>query len=251
MQFKLVNLNTWLGGKLFDQASAFLQQESPDIITLQEVYNGTDSKLPKNLRTILEIKKLGYTYFSFSPCFQDESTQGKLDRGNAILSRFPIVSTHSIFYDRPYGVYSELNSQDFPFFPSNLQYCQIQIEDKTVNVFNTQGIWGLDGKDSKRRLAMSNTIVTAIKDKEHVILAGDFNVRPNTKTIGQIEEHLQNVFKDESKSTFNMKRKNIPGYASAVVDMIFVSRDIEVVSHDCPEVDISDHLPLICSLRLK
>ena len=58
------------------------------------------------------------------------------------------------------------------------------------------------------------------------------------------------MFKDELKTTFNMKRKTDPGYAAAVVDMIFISKNIEVISHDCPQVDISDHLPLVCKFNI-
>ena len=47
-----------------------------------------------------------------------------------------------------------------------------------------------------------------------------------------------------------MKRKTDPGYAAAVVDMIFISKNIEVISHDCPQVDISDHLPLVCKFNI-
>ena len=143
----------------------------------------------------------------------DEATEGKVDRGNAILSRFPITKTNDIFYDRPYGVYSENRPQDFPILPRTVQKAEIQIDNKIVNVFNTQGIWGLDGDDNERRLKMSRTILDRIKGKRNVILAGDFNVKPNTKTINNIEKVLINVFKDELKTTFNMKRKTDPGYA--------------------------------------
>ena len=119
----------------------------------------------------------------------DETTEGKVDRGNAILSRFPITKTNDIFYDRPYGVYSENRPQDFPILPRTVQKAEIQIDNKIVNVFNTQGIWGLDGDDNERRLKMSRTILDRIKGKRNVILAGDFNVKPNTKTINNIEKY--------------------------------------------------------------
>lgn len=47
-----------------------------------------------------------------------------------------------------------------------------------------------------------------------------------------------------------MKRKTTFGYATAVVDMIFVSGDICVTSKSCPKVDISDHLPLVCEFEI-
>ena len=180
----------------------------------------------------------------------DENTQGKVDRGNLILSRFPIVNKNDVFYDVPYGIYFDDGKQDFSIFPRTIQHAEIQAGNQAVNVFNTQGIWGLDGDDNTRRLRMSKIIRDQIKDKENVILAGDFNVRPDTKTIHNIEKVLKNVFKDELVTTFNMKRKTNPGYATAVVDMIFISHNTAVVSHSCPPVDISDHLPLVCEFNI-
>lgn len=252
MRFTFVTLNIWLGGKLFDAALDFLKEQNPDILALQEVYNGTGLSLPKNERTVDVIKEtLGYEYASFSPCFLDIGTKGHVERGNAIFSRFPLQHVSSIFYDMPYGEYSDSKPEDFPIFPRTLQHATLQIGDKNVDVFNTQGIWGEDGDDSARRLKMGEIIVREIQEKEHVILAGDFNLKPHTKTIKNIESQLTNVFKDELKSTFNMKRKTNPGYATAVVDMVFVSRSIEVKHHVCPNVDISDHLPLVCEFSLK
>ena len=115
------------------------------------------------------------------------------------------------------------------------------------------GIWGLDGGDNSARFKMSDIIVEQIKDKEKVLLAGDFNLKPNTQTIKNIEKYLTNVFKDELKSSFNLSRKNLekfPGYATAVVDMLFVSSDIKLLTHSCPQVDVSDHLPLICEFEV-
>ena len=47
MVFKFVNLNIWIGGKLLDSALDFLSKENADILTLQEVFNGSGNELPK------------------------------------------------------------------------------------------------------------------------------------------------------------------------------------------------------------
>jgi endonuclease/exonuclease/phosphatase family metal-dependent hydrolase len=66
----------------------------------------------------------------------------------------------------------------------------------------------------------------------------------------QVGQHLTSVFGDSLKTTFNISRKDNPGYATAAVDMMFVSSDIEVIEKACPAVDVSDHLPLVVQLRL-
>jgi endonuclease/exonuclease/phosphatase family metal-dependent hydrolase len=249
---KFISLNLWPVGELFDRIVDFLDQEQADLLFLQEVYNGTDSAIPLKFRAFEELKKhLKLPYGEFAPTFFDVDVPGaeRVDQGNAVLSRFPLQSREPIFYDVPYGE-RQNTPAGFPFNPRNLQRVTAEIHGQTVYLFNTQGIWGLDGGDTDRRLQMSQKIVNEIKDVSPVILAGDFNVKPNTQTIYNIEKHLQNVFKDELVTSFNMNWKTNPGYATAVVDMVFVSPTIRVTSHHCPQLDISDHLPLVCELEL-
>ena len=47
-----------------------------------------------------------------------------------------------------------------------------------------------------------------------------------------------------------MKHNDKGGYATAAVDMIFVSPNIKIIEHDCPDVDISDHLPLVTTMSI-
>lgn len=247
MQIKFLTVNAFHGGTFLDNLIDFLRNEKADIIAMQEVYNGTNSHLDRNFRTVDEIQKelSMYKYVSFAPSFLDDRSVGKIERGNTIFSRWSIVTEDSIFYDFPYGVYQHETSTRFENFPYNLQHAVIQAEHVQLNVFNTHGVWGFDGEDNERRLHMSEVIVNSIKGKENVLLAGDFNVQPHTKTIQQIEHHLTNVFKDELKTSFNMSHKKDPAYAKAVVDMMFVSKNIQVVEHSIPSVDVSDHLPLV------
>jgi endonuclease/exonuclease/phosphatase family metal-dependent hydrolase len=95
---------------------------------------------------------------------------------------------------------------------------------------------------------MSVTISDAIADQSNVILAGDTNARPTNKAILEIEAHLKSVFGKELQTSFNMRRKDNPGYATSCVGMIFVSPNIKILEKPCPDIDISDHLPLIATL---
>ncbi len=168
----------------------------------------------------------------------------KIQEGNAIFSRYPILKNATTFYDIPYSE-RNLGEKYFTHTPRNLQHATIKIGSKTLNIFNTQGIWGIDGVDNERRLKMCKVIADKTKNEKNVILSGDFNVKINTRSINQIEQHLTNIFKNRLKTTFNMKRKNSPKFADAVIDMIFVSKEIKVIDSCCPQVDISDHMPLV------
>ena len=250
---KFVCLNLWIGGKLFDDILDFLKKESPDILVVQEAYNSKDKNWENRLRSIEIFKKeCNFPYNFFSPACIAVLEDKEVEAGNAIFSRFPIVKSDTIFFDVPFKKifnYETINS-DYSLTPRNLQHAVIKINNTNLNVFNTQGIWDKNREDTERRLKMANTIVDNIKGKENVILAGDFNVKPNTKSISVIEGHLNNIFKGNLKTTWNMRQKNDPVKETAVIDMVFVSKDIKIVDKYCPNVDISDHLPLVCIFEI-
>jgi len=163
------------------------------------------------------------------------------EMGNGVLSKFPVKASGTVFYDVPYDT-NFVDKADFTQAPRNLQHACVEVGGNVVNVFNTQGIWGLDGYDNERRLNMARMIAKEIGDKKNVVLAGDFNVKEGTETVAVIENRLLNVFKGELKSSFNMKWKVNPNFATAVVDMVFISQDIKV--------NVSDHRPLVAVLEV-
>lgn len=252
MKIKLITLNLFQGGMYFDRINDFLKKENPDILCIQEAYNSNNKKLAKSLRSIDALKEILPSYrYHFAPELLDARKEGKIPIGNAIFSRFSITKTDTVFYDIPYGEYEDFlknNNKHFvSLLPKNLEYIKVKINSMELNVFNTHGIWGQDGKDTKRRLQMGETIVNQIKDKKNVILAGDFNLSPTTQTVRNIEKHVKSVFSKELQTTFNVKLKPHRGnFATSVVDMIFVSKHIQILKKYCPNVDISDHFPLVC-----
>lgn len=253
MKIKYITLNILEGGVFFDNIATFLKQEQPDIVGFQEVYNGESPEFPKKYRSIQLLQQVLQNYhYSFAPVFSEKLPLGEAELGNAIFSRYPIVEEKNTFFDIPYDSQykKELRNGDFSYEPRSVQWTKIDIEELYVNIFNVHGIWGHDGDDNPRRIKMSQTILDQVGEKTKVILAGDFNVQPHTQTISMIEKRLKNIFKDELTSTFNMRHKDNPGYATAVVDMIFISDDIALIEKTCSEADVSDHKPLIAVLEL-
>ena len=258
MKIKFITLNILHGGELLDSILEFLNKEDPDIIALQEVCESKDLSLPKNLRTTSVLTEYYKNYtLKFAP-EQLWIKEGNVEIGNAILSKFPIISHKIEFFDVKYGYYPESPEKtDFSKDPQNLQHIEIDIHGTTFNIINVHGIWGFDGEDNPRRDVMSSVITRRIKNLSNVVLSGDFNTRPYTHAIKNIEHYLRNIFKDELKTTFNVPRRlknihkqNETGYASSVVDMIFMSPQLKIVDHYCPAVDVSDHLPLVAILEI-
>jgi len=246
MPIKFVTLNIWWGGELFDNAIEFLKRENPDILSIQEAITGVGTEVPKKFKTINQIRsEFSYKYYSFAPAFNKQTKYGVIEVGNVIFSRFPIVFSQTVFFDIPYGTWPKIKNEDFTNVPRNIIHAKIDVNSSLLNIFNVHGIWGINGNDNDRRLSMGEKIVTLVKDKENTILSGDFNISPNTKTIAGIKKYLISVLKDELTTSFNKKRKSDIKYHTAVADMIFVSKEIKITNHYCPQVDVSDHLPLV------
>ncbi|MBI2473675.1 endonuclease/exonuclease/phosphatase family protein [Candidatus Uhrbacteria bacterium] len=247
---KVLCLNLWQGGNLMNEILSFLRKEDPDVLVMQEVYNGHDLLWERKFRSLDVLREeLNYPYEHFAPAFLERTSFGKVEQGNAVLSKFPLLGSKTFFYDVPYGEREDLP----PYYkttPRNLQHVTLDVHGRMVHVFNTQGVWGEDGEDNDRRLFMGKKIAEAVQPYQDVVLAGDFNVQEKTKTIGMIEGQLVNVFKDERTTSFNMRHKTNPGYATAVVDFMFVSPNLNVKDKWSYDEDVSDHLALAVDIQL-
>ena len=250
MQFSYLQLNIWLGGKVWNPMVAYLKQENPDILALQEVYDGHDPALEKRFRTVEELKKeLGYPYHTFQTASIDTRENCNIPWGNAIFTKFPITHSEAIFFDVPFGE-NQTGIEYAETAPRNMAHAVVACGGEEINVFSLHGIWGHDGEDNARRIAMSNTILEHVCNKKHTVLSGDFNVREKTRTIEILEEKLVSVFKNELETTRNMRQCNNPKFTHSVIDFIFASRDLSVVSHRCSDADVSDHVPLAATFEL-
>jgi len=254
MQLKFITLNLWLGGILQKDILEFLKKEKADVVVLQEVYSSPDTKIPPHNRSLEFLSELGYPYQDFAPALVDDYPWGKITEGNAVLSRFPIKESNVTFFDKPFDpnrARAAFDPATYPTTPRNLEHVVLDTPAGDVNVFNLQGVWDLNGDNfSPQRQQMSEVIIREIKGKANVILAGDTNAKYTNPAMRAIEEYLTNIFGDSLTTTFNVKRKDNPGYATAVVDMIYVSPTIKVIEKSCPDIDVSDHLPLVTTLQI-
>lgn len=256
MRLKLITLNVEHGGRKFDNILSFIKKEKPDIVTFQEVYDSDLFKYEKRFRAFGEYRKefkeiLPFSAFQSSCFFITEIEEGA-EQGNAVFSKFLIKKNSKTQLSGLYGEIDQKGVIDFSDYPSILQEVELDVDGTTVNLYNIHGIWGFDGGDSERRINMANIISSRMKDKKNVILAGDTNfTKDAVKTIEIIKSSgVKSVFENSLVSTFNMKFKDNPGYATAAVDMIFVSNDMKVIKREMPKVDVSDHYPLTTILQI-
>ncbi|MDB4984316.1 MAG: Endonuclease [Patescibacteria group bacterium] len=121
-------------------------------------------------------------------------------------------------------------------------------KERSVCILNVHGLWNGQGKgDSDMRMHQSNRIVAALRYLNErfnceFILAGDFNLAPDTKSVSIIEKFgLRNLITENGiSSTRTRHYKKECKYA----DYMFVSSGITVNQFKVLRNVVSDHAPL-------
>ena len=126
-----------------------------------------------------------------------------------------------------------------------MQYIRIEKTGKILNISNIHGLWNGQGKnDTEQRIEQSMRIKGFLEKLEgDIVLCGDFNLLPETKSISIIENiGLKNLIKE-----FNITSTRTSFYKKPLkfADYIFTSKNIMIKSFEVLPDEVSDHSPLI------
>ncbi len=233
---KILFLNVWhglVGEKLREYVK--FQASKIDIFCFVEI----DPPLFKEFSSLLP----GYT-----PVYsQGVKTMylGNVTEGRAVFVRKNIkaVSDSKIFTYR-----------DTKTDAGGAQFVQLNINGKDLFIGNVHGKARPGDKfDTPARITQSRRLINFFKDKKGPkIIAGDFNLMPDTKSISVFEDAgYRNLTKEFNiKSTRNQvswdQFASVPGYVKQYfADFCFVSPEIKVINFEVPYNEVSDHLPQI------
>lgn len=233
----------------------FLTRQNADIMVFQEVNKSNNStKSSYNTNDLLHKNFPSYSLAFDAALKINYHEEGVIaEQGNTTLSRFSITKHELVYFDSQYTTLNNPlpgKNPDYRIFPKYMQKSWINISPKIeLLVINLHGVWDYHGDDNPERLKMKDTILQHVKDEEYVVIAGDSNVRWQTKTISELMNFYPSAITPIPATTFNMLQKNNPGYAAAAVDIILVSPNIKVIEGKCHSVNISDHLPLTAIIQ--
>ncbi len=233
-----------------DRIVQLIRDEGADVIGLNEVdYETTRSRGINQAKYIAQ--KLGFDY-----------AEGKIFKtsgghfGNAVVSRYPIVSSKNHILPNPMG--HELRAA---------LECQIDIDGAILNFFSTH----LDVRDPDSRTAQAVELVQlASKLRGPTIIAGDFNAVPllSTETAEvmkqfndtwQVYRMLIDSAEIARESVFTRDYLKGGNTIDAVspnrrIDYVFASHDLmirsEVGAARVPSTMASDHLPYLVELEM-
>ena len=242
---KIISLNIW-GGIVKEPLLEFFRAHAEvDVFLLQEVfYNGTERTTigygaqTRQPRIYHEIQDVLSDYQGlFAGVEGDEWGLATFVRRSLSVIRSGDVFVHR-WKDAMVG-------KDGTTLGRNLQYVELVSAHSHMLLCNFHGLFNGNGKtDTDDRLQQSAKIlefINADSSGSPVVLAGDFNLNPDTKSIAMFEKGLRNLIKEygitSTRTSFYEKENRFADY-------VFVSSTVEVKDFKVLPDEVSDHAAL-------
>ncbi len=246
-----------------------LEKIQPDVIGLQEIdFHSQRSYYVNQLETIA--RKAGYPYAAKAinwdkrylpfPYWPPSVHFGRVLSGQAVLSRWPILSTERIVLSKP---------KSKPFFYNAfyldrlIQVVKIKIGSRDLIILNVH----LDDIDRETREDQARKLLNiyhSFKDDYPVLLMGDFNsIPPDAPQKKDFPDEPGMDFRNDRTIGFfledpGLKAADITGFTfpadspTRKLDYIFYTHDkIELIKVFVPGIAGSDHLSTVMQFSLK
>jgi endonuclease/exonuclease/phosphatase family metal-dependent hydrolase len=243
---KLISLNIW-GGRMGEPVLEFFKDHADvDIFLLQEVFqNATErtnwnAKCRSNIfQEIADVLPEHRAYFA-------PSVMNEWGLAAYVKKSIPIEEIGDFFV---HNTMDSLVPNDGSSIGRNLQYLSMMLNGAPIVVVNFHGIWTGNGKDdTEDRINQSRNIIDFLKTLHgEIILCGDFNLNPETKSLNMIAEELglKNLIKEFSITSTRTSLYTKPG---KFADYVLISPKIRVKNFTTLPDEISDHAPLFLEI---
>jgi endonuclease/exonuclease/phosphatase family metal-dependent hydrolase len=237
---KLIQLNVW-GGRLQNQIANFLKEERPDIVCLQEAisFNQEDAAVFLTIENIQ--KNSGLDYAVVAPVFSFNLMNGVAKFGNCILSRFPIQKSEIVFTHLEHKENFDFNEHNSNV--RNFIHTDIKIKGRIYNFLTHHGYHIPDHKNGDEETLHQMKQLDEYLDqiKGPIVLTGDFNLAPHSKSLEQINKKLTNL-----SIKHHLKTTRTPlTHKTEVCDYIFVNDEVKIKDFYASDEIVSDHKALI------
>ncbi|MBP7741337.1 MAG: endonuclease/exonuclease/phosphatase family protein [Candidatus Pacebacteria bacterium] len=242
---KIVSLNTWAGVVYEPLLKFFDTYRDVDIFCLQEIYSKAEGKeephpelamrldLFERIEERLQDTHVGY----FRPAHADYYGQALFVKKDIVVEEEGDIFIYENNEPEARGKHSR-----------NLQYIRITVNGKPTVVANLHGLWnGMGKSDTPDRILQSENIRAFVRGRsEQVIVLGDFNLNPNTKSLSIAGEGMRNLIEEygitSTRTSFYERENRFADYA-------FVSPDVEVVDFKVLPEEVSDHAALYLEIE--
>jgi len=261
---KLLNLNVGIRIDNADKIAQLINKEKPDFITLQEVTRHLDDAVDSRYKSKQSIEsqlQQKYEHTFFGPLWESDGFKtptrldryfgGHIEQGNQILSRFPIESGSNEFFHRHFEYLQDWSNWKQEDHGRALLITTINVMGKMLQIITLHGIWTQSKTDDDRTLAECKHIVQAANRSDlPTVIAGDFNLLPNTESIKIMNDNFRNLNNEYAVKTTRPDFDDEVESGGGMVDYMFVNDKIKVNSFDVIDSVVSDHLPLVIEFEL-
>lgn len=220
--FKLLNANVLIENEHYDALGKLIQQENPDIVTLEEIDAYWAAALKPYMRQ--------YPYQKVIP--QNNAF------GIALYSKLPLTDTQVKFFGKEYG------GRFFPSIVSN-----VHVGSHVFTIVATHPLPPMAGF-SVRNSQLADLAVQSASFGNNLIVIGDLNISPWSPYF---ERFIQQTGLRDSQLGFGVQ-PSWPADKPLIripIDHVLVSEQFVVLKRELgPDIG-SDHLPVIVELSLK
>lgn len=224
-QVKLLSWNIW-GGVYLPEVTRYLIDAKADIIALQEAEESGATNTAEVLAN-----ELGYS-FVYSRSMEYEWQGEMTNRGNAVLSKFPIIGSTPHLLS---GVK-----------PRTAMQADIRINNYILQVVSVHLVHTGDQEGQAEHLLN-------VTPKNKTVIMGDFNATPDSRIIERMRESVRDTDKKDLPSWClypDGPGESKPDMVISKYDYIFVSEDLHANDFAVGDSKGSDHLPVSVMLEL-
>ena len=227
---KLIFLNIW-GGHEKEALHAFIREQiaTTDVFCFQEARE----------RACVDFLALLTGYHEVRGPYKVASENDAFAQVVYVSKKYSLEHTEVLFekdMEKGQGIVAEIKAAD-----GGITVCNFHGMSRPVNKL-----------DDLARIATSKALITAFEDKKGLkIIGGDFNLFPETQSVGMFADHgYVNLIKEygitNTRNHFAWDR--YPDSKQYHSSFIFVSKDVKVKSFTVPDVEVSDHQPLVLEI---
>ncbi|MEG1587027.1 MAG: endonuclease/exonuclease/phosphatase family protein [Bacteroidales bacterium] len=210
----------------------YIKSENPDVVALQEVDWKTNRERAPRQNGVAMLNELAF-YTGMFGVYAKAIDYRSGYYGIGILSKYPVLSSERVLLPNP----SPEKEQRV------MLTAQIELPDHQPLTFVCTH---LEVSAEEKRIAQIRFIRQQVKKvKGPVLIAGDFNARPDSKVIREEMKGWVNATNEEN--TYHTKNPNIK------IDYIYMlpNRGLEMLNTKRGEAKLSDHFPIVTDFLIQ
>lgn len=233
---RLFNLYDWIPEKnIQSKLTTFIKEESPDVLCIQEYHPH---------------KNIDLSFYKY----RFEKLEGKkIQYGQAIFSKFPIINSGSINFPNTANnaIYADIVKDLDTIRVYNLHLQSLRLDPKVQNLSQEEGEKIFFGIGETFKLQQEQTelfLSHKAKCPYKMVVSGDFNNSAFSYVYNQVKGDLKDAFKEQGNGfgrSYNFK------FFPLRIDFLLVDPSYNVDSFKTFDVQYSDHYPIMTKLSVK